>query len=52
VINPKAEAVAPVKGGKAPAGKGQAIVEVVFEEADLVVDDSPANNFLFGDMID
>lgn len=51
IINPKVEAAAPVKGGKA-AGKAPAQAEVVLEEADLELSDKPANNFLFGDVID
>lgn len=51
ILNPKVEAAAPVKGGK-PAGKAAAQVEVVFEEGDLEVAETPANNFIFGDVID
>ena len=52
VLNPKVESAAPVgKGGK-PAGKATAQVEVVMDEADLELADKPANNFIFGDVID
>lgn len=50
-MNPKVEAAAPAKGAK-PAGKALAQAEVVLEEGDLEVDDKPANNFIFGDVID
>lgn len=51
VINPKVESAAPAKGAK-PTGKAPAQAEVVLEEGDLEVADKPANNFIFGDVID
>ena len=51
VLNPKIEAAAPVKGAK-PVGKAPVAAEVVLEEGDLEVADKPANNYLFGDVID
>lgn len=51
IINPKVEAAAPAKGGKA-AGKAPTQADVLLEEADLELSDKPANNFLFGDVID
>jgi len=51
VLNPKVEVAAPAKGAK-PAGKAPAQSDVVMDEADLEVADTPANNFIFGDVID
>jgi hypothetical protein len=51
VLNPKVEATAPVKGAK-PVGKAPVAAEVILEEGDLEVADKPANNYLFGDVID
>jgi hypothetical protein len=51
VLNPKVEVAAPAKGAK-PAGKVAAQSDVVMDEADLEVADAPANNFVFGDVID
>lgn len=50
IMNPKVETAAPAKGK--PASKATAQAEVVLEEGDLELSDTPANNFIFGDVID
>jgi hypothetical protein len=52
VLNPKVETAAPAKAGGKGASKAVAQSEVVFDEAELEVTDKPANNYIFGDVID